>query len=98
MATFCIFEGCIHIAGIKILRTGKPYTPGMVTAEIEAVAAIALIVYMAVNHLAAWYDYVCAPFVFIACFAFMQRTLMATIGLHYSDMLARVRQRFAAKD
>lgn len=94
MATFCIFEGCIHIAGIKIFKLEKCYTPGLVTAEIEAVTAIALIVYIAVNHLAAWYDYVCAPFLFIACFACMQRTLMATIGLRYSDMLARVRQRF----
>lgn len=93
MATFCIFEGCIHIAGIKLLRTGKPYTPGMVTAEIEAVTAIALVVYIAVNHLAAWYDYVCAPFVFLACFACMQRALMATIGLRYKDMGAKMRQR-----
>ena len=94
MATFCIFEGCIHIAGIKIFKLEKCYTPGLVTAEIEAVTALALIVYIAVNHLAAWYDYVCAPFVFLACFACMQRTLMATIGLHYKDMPALIRKRF----
>lgn len=95
MAVFCIFEGCIHIVGIKLLRTGKPYTPGMVTAEIELVTGVALVVYMAVNHLAAWYDYTFAPFVFLACFALMQRSLMAMIGFHYSDILANVRKRFA---
>ncbi len=95
MAVFGIFEGCIHIVGIKLLRTGKPYTPGMVTAEIELVTGVALVVYMAMNHLAVWYDYTFAPFVFLACFALMQRSLMAMIGFHYSDILANMRKRLA---
>ena len=87
VATFCIFEGFIHIFGIRIFRLHKFYTPGMVTAEIEAVTGIALIIYLSVNHLGAWYDYVFGPFVFLACFACMQRTLMSMVGgLHYSDM------------
>ena len=87
VATFCIFEGFIHIFGIRIFRLKRFYTPGMVTAEIEAVTGIALIVYLAVNHIGAWYDYLCGPFVFLACFACMQRTLMSMVGgLHYSDM------------
>ena len=87
VATFCIFEGFIHIAGIRIFRLNKFYTPGMVTVEIEAITGIALIVYLAVNHLGAWYDFVCGPFIFLACFACMQRTLMSMVGgLHYSDM------------
>ena len=87
VATFCIFEGFIHIFGIRIFRLPKFYTPGMVTAEVEAVTGIALIVYLAVNHLGAWHDYVCGPFIFLACFACMQRTLMSMVGgLHYSDM------------
>lgn len=87
VATFCIFEGFIHIAGIRIFWLKKFYTPGMVTAEMELVTAIALIVYMAVNHLGAWYDYVCGPFIFLGCFACMQRTLMSMVGgLRYSDM------------
>ena len=93
IAVFSIFEGCVHIAGIKLFRLSKPYTPGMVTAEIELLTAIVLIVYLATNHLAAWYDYVCAPFVFIACFAVMQRSLMGMIGLRYKDMLAIMKKR-----
>ncbi|MBQ8811689.1 MAG: hypothetical protein IJZ70_05215 [Bacteroidales bacterium] len=93
-AVFCIFEGIVHVAGIKILRTGKPYTPGMVTAEIELVTGIALIVYLATNRLAQWYDYTFGPLVFIACFAMMQRTLMAMIGMRYRDMFAIVKKRF----
>ena len=93
MAAFSIFEGIIHVAGIKIFSMDKPYTPGMVTAEIELVTGIALIVYIAINHLAAWYDYTFAPFVFIACFIMLQRSLMAMIGMHYSDMLANIKNR-----
>ena len=93
MASFCIFEGVIHVVGIKIFRLQKPYTPGLLTAEIELVTGIGLIVYLAVNHLGAWYDYIFGPFVFIACFVCMQRTLMSMVGgIGYKDVLANVRK------
>ena len=94
MAVFSIFEGIVHIAGIRLHRLTKPYTPGMFTAVIELIVGIALIVYLAVNHLALWYDYVVAPFIFLVCFALMQRTLMATIGLGYKDMIKIVKNKF----
>ena len=99
MATFSLFEGFIHIFGIRIFRLKKFYTPGMVTAEIQAVIAIVLIVYLAVNHIGAWYDYVCGPFIFLACFACMQRTLMAMVGgLHYSDMPKLIKAQLKKKE
>ena len=99
VATFSIFEGFIHIFGIRIFRLKRFYTPGMVTAEIEAVAGIALIVYLAANHLGAWYDYVCGPFLFLACFACMQRTLMSMVGgLHYSDMPKLLKAQLSKKE
>lgn len=57
MASFCIFEGIIHVVGIKIMQLHKPYSPGLVTAEMELITGVCLIVYLAVNHLGAWYDY-----------------------------------------
>ncbi len=97
-ATFCIFEGIIHVVGIKIFGLSKPYTPGLVTAEIELVSGVGIIVWMAVNHVGAWYDYTFGPFVFIVCFICMQRTLMSMVGgIGYKDVLANVRRRFAAK-
>ena len=95
MASFCIFEGIIHIAGIKLLKLDKPYSPGMVTAEIELISGIGIITYVAANHLGAWYDYTFGPFVFIACFALMQRGLMAMIGLRYKDMFAIMKRRLS---
>ena len=97
-ATFCIFEGIIHVAGIKIFGLSKPYTPGLVTAEIELVSGVCMIVYLAVNHLGAWYDYTFGPFVFIACFICMQRSLIAMVGgIGYKDILANVRKKLSGK-
>ena len=97
MASFCIFEGIIHVVGIKIMQLHKPYSPGLVTAEMELITGVCLIVYLAVNHLGAWYDYTFGPFVFIACFICMQRALLAIIGLTYKDVLANARKRLARK-
>lgn len=97
MASFCIFEGIIHVVGIKIMQLHKPYSPGLVTAEMELITGVCLIVYLAVNHLGAWYDYTFGPFVFIACFICMQRALLAIIGLTYKDVLANARRRLAGK-
>ena len=98
MASFCIFEGTIHVVGIKIMHLHKPYSPGLVTAEMELVTGICLIVYLAINHLGAWYDYTFGPFVFIACFICMQRALMSMGWRYrYKDVLANIRKRFAGK-
>ncbi|MBR1793417.1 MAG: HXXEE domain-containing protein [Bacteroidales bacterium] len=95
-ASFCIFEGIIHVVGIRIFRLPKPYTPGLVTAEVELVSGVCLILYLVNSHIGAWYDYVFGPFVFLACFVLMQRSLMAMVGnLGYRDVLANVRKRLS---
>ena len=92
-ASFCIFEGIIHVVGIKIFSLKKPYTPGLVTAEIELVSGVCMIVWLAVNHIGAWYDYTFGPFVFLACFVCMQRTLMSMVGgIGYKDVLGNVKK------
>lgn len=95
-ASFCIFEGIIHVVGIKIFSLKKPYTPGLVTAEIELVSGVCMIVWLAVNHIGAWYDYTFGPFVFLACFVCMQRTLMSMVGgIGYKDVLGNVKKRLS---
>lgn len=97
-ASFCIFEGIIHVVGIKIFSLKKPYTPGLVTAEIELVSGVCMIVWLAVNHIGAWYDYTFGPFVFFACFVCMQRTLMSMVGgIGYKDVLGNVKKRLSRK-
>lgn len=97
-ASFCIFEGIIHVVGIKFFSLKKPYTPGLVTAEIELVSGVCMIVWLAVNHIGAWYDYTFGPFVFLACFVCMQRTLMSMVGgIGYKDVLGNVKKRLSRK-
>ena len=86
IAVFGCFEGFVHVMGIKIFSLKKKYTPGMVTALMEAVVGIGLICYLAVNHLAAWYDYVGGILLFFICFASMQKTLTLMVGIRYRDM------------
>ena len=86
IAVFGCFEGFVHVMGIKIFGLKKKYTPGMVTALIEATVGIGLICYLAVNHLAAWYDYVGGILLFFICFASMQKTLTLMVGIRYRDM------------
>lgn len=100
ISVFGIFECFIHIMGIKIFGLKKKYTPGMVTALVEGVLGICLIVWLAVNHLAAWYDYVGGFFLFIALFICMQKTLTLMVGMRYRDLpklmkkqLQRMRER-----
>lgn len=86
IAVFGCFEGFVHVMGIKIFGLKKKYTPGMVTGLIEAAVGIGLICYLAVNHLAAWYDYVGGILLFFICFASMQKTLTLMVGIRYRDM------------
>lgn len=86
LATFGIFEGMVHMLGVRIFRTKKFYTPGMVTAEIELVTSILLIVYLTVNQMGSWYDYVFGPIIYFPCFMCLQKTLTMMVGIHYSDM------------
>ncbi len=86
IAVYGCFEGFVHVMGIKIFGLKKKYTPGMVTALMEAVVGIGLICYLAVNHLAAWYDYVGGILLFFICFASMQKTLTLMVGIRYRDM------------
>lgn len=98
LATFGIFEGLVHTVGIRIFRTKKFYTPGMVTAHIELVTSVLLLVYLAQNHLGAWYDYTFGPFVFFACFVTMQKTLTMMVGIKYSDMPKLIKAQLKKKD
>ena len=98
LASFGIFEGIVHAVGIRIFHTKKPYTPGMITAEIELIAGILLIIYLVRNHLGAWYDYVFGPFVFLACFMTMQKTLTLMVGIKYSNVPKLIKQQLQRKD
>lgn len=86
LATFGIMEGVVHTVGIRLFNTKKFYTPGMITAWLEAAVSVIMIIYLAVNQLGQWYDYVFGPLILIALFACLQKTMTLMVGINYSDM------------
>ena len=95
IATFGILEGFVHTMGIRLFRLKRFYTPGMVTAWLELATSIALITYLAIHHLAHWYDYVCGALMLIICFALMQKTITMMVGVQYSDVPRLLKKQFS---
>lgn len=88
-----IFEGIVHMMGIKLFRLEKPYTPGMVTALAELVAGIGCLVYLLANCPVPLWEYLVAIVLYIACFALMQSRLTKLVGIRYRDFPKLVRTR-----
>lgn len=82
LATFGIIEGIVHTVGIRLFHQKHFYTPGMATAWLELAVSIIMIVYLAVNHLGHWYDYVFGPLIMIAFFACLQKTMTLMVGIN----------------
>ena len=97
IATFGILEGFVHTMGIRLFRLKRFYTPGMVTAWLELATSIALITYLAIHHLAHWYDYVCGALMLIICFAIMQKTITMMVGVQYSDVPRLLKKQLTKK-
>jgi len=81
-----IFEGCVHIFGIKLFHKKVPYTPGLVTAELELVTSVVLFIYLTKNNMVTGLDYLLGALIMIICFMIMQKTLTMSIGMKYSDL------------
>ena len=93
LATFGIIEGVVHTVGTRLFHTKHFYTPGMIT----VIASIIMIVYLAANHLAGWYDYVFGLLIMMAFFACLQKTMTLMVGINYSDMPGLVKAKWNRK-
>ena len=86
-----IFEGIIHIVGIKLGRLKKPYTPGMVTAEVMLIYSIVGI-YLAVSKgLVAPLDWLLALVVFNGGFLLMEVSIYRILDLKLVDVVKRMK-------
>ena len=95
-ATLGIFEGIVHMMGIRIFRLPKFYSPGMVTAELELLVSVVLIVWLEQNVLASATDYIWGVVIMFACFIAMQRTLAWMVGMKYSELPKRLRKQWSS--
>lgn len=85
-----LFEAFIHTAGIKIHNLDKPYTPGMLTAWMLAVAAIYSIITL--NGVAGAADYVIAFVLFVLTFMTLTTQVQKSAGITRSEMIEKIRK------
>ena len=80
-----LFEGVIHVAGIKIHKLKKPYTPGMITALIMFAYSVFIITQInkAVG-LPTWQWIIGFVLAFVG-FAVMEQFFLRTVGLAFGD-------------
>ncbi|AND79112.1 HXXEE domain-containing protein [Streptococcus pantholopis] len=83
----CIFEGIVHILAIRVANLGVPYSPGMITAELELILGIYVYVRFANLNVLSAANVLLGIALFIACFICMQRSLLAMMGKGYGDIL-----------
>ena len=86
LAFLGLFEGIVHIFAIKLFNCKRFYSPGFVTAEIQAVVTIILFIYLITNNILTGMDYLIGAIVMVVCFVIMQRTITKMVGMKYSDL------------
>lgn len=86
LATFGMIEGFVHTVGIRVFRTQKFYTPGMVTAWLEMGVSVLIILYLTTHHLGQWYDYLIGPAIMLVGFGIFQKTMTLLLGIRYRDL------------
>ena len=86
-----LWEGFIHIMGIRIFQRKKPYTPGMVTAECECLLSIFVCYYLAHNDLVQPIYFLFGFLLMAAGFMCMQRVLVHSVGRRYRELPSMMR-------
>ena len=80
-----LFEGVIHVAGIKIHKLKKPYTPGMITGLIMFAYSVFVITQInKAGGLSSWQWIVGFVLAFVG-FAVMEQFFLRTVGLTFVD-------------
>ncbi len=97
-ASLGIFEGIVHALGIRLFRCKRPYTPGMVTAELELIVSIALIVYLNNHNLASGVDYAIGAVIMIASYIMLQKCMTLIAGVKYSEIPKRVKAQWRGEN
>jgi len=82
-----IFEGFIHIAGIKLGHRKKPYTPGMITGEVLLVYSVVGIYFAVSMGHVALLDWLVGLVVFLGGFMLMEVNVWRVLGLKPSDVM-----------
>ncbi|GAP40945.1 HXXEE domain-containing protein [Flexilinea flocculi] len=88
-----IFEGVVHILGIKLTKREKPYTPGMITGQIMLVFSGIGIYFVVSKGIVHSLDWLLAVILFLGGFFLMQAGVFRVLGLKYVDAIKIMRER-----
>ncbi len=94
LAFLGLFEGVVHILAIKLFKCPKCYSPGFVTAEIQAIVSIILFSYIIKHHLITCTDLIIGLVVMVACFVIMQWSLVSMVGYKYTDLPKMIKKQW----
>ena len=89
-----IFEALVHVAGIKLHKMSKHYTPGMITALALLLLSVCALAAFAKHGISVGSDFTLGLLCMFVCFAVMQRTVIAIFGMGYRDIIAKVKSKF----
>lgn len=97
LAFLGLFEGFVHIFAIKLFKCPKFYSPGFVTAEIQAIVTIVLFTYLIKNNVLTGLDYLIGALIMCICFVIMQKTITMMVGIKYSEVPKKLKKQLAKK-
>lgn len=85
-------EGIMHLAGIRLTRSERPYTPGMVTAEIMAAASLVGIVLCVQGGAAAPLDWALGAVWLVFSLGIMEVSVWRVFGMSLKDLPQKLRE------
>ena len=81
-----VFEGFVHTTGVKLSKSKKFYTPGMVTAYMMLAVSVFNIYYLTSNKIITGKDCLLGIACMFVSFAIMQNRVLAINSISYKDM------------
>ena len=93
-----VFEGFIHIMGIKFAKLERPYTPGMITGESFAVFSIISIIFLIESGITGLMDWVFGFIWILVTFLIMEFFIWRTAGISPKEFPSKVRSVIFNKD
>lgn len=86
-----LFEGVIHVIGIKLARPKKPYTPGTVTAIVLFVYSVFGVYSVVAAGLVAPLDWLLAFVVILGSLVLMELGVYRSVDLQLTDVMKHMR-------
>lgn len=92
-----IFEAIVHVAGIKLHKMEKPYTPGMFTALSLCVTSVCVLSIFSTQQVVSGAEFGLGVLLMFLCFFAMQRTVISIFGLRYKELTKIVKKKIRKK-